>query len=57
MTYPRPEYNAAATAGAGFGLLFVATGSLVAPAAAHGIYNLVALVYLRRRSNRQDVFV
>ena len=47
----------AGTVGAGFGLLFVATGSLVAPAAAHGIYNLVALMYLRRRSTRQDVFV
>ena len=44
----------AATVGAGFGLLFVLTGSLAAPAAAHGIYNLVALVYLRRRSHRQD---
>ena len=44
----------AASVGAGFGLLFVLTGSLAAPAAAHGIYNLVALVYLRRRSNRQD---
>ncbi|HJQ85124.1 MAG TPA: CPBP family intramembrane glutamic endopeptidase [Candidatus Binatia bacterium] len=40
----------AGTVGAGLGLLFVATGSLAAPAAAHGVYNLVALVYLRRRS-------
>jgi membrane protease YdiL (CAAX protease family) len=44
----------AATAGAGFGLLFLATGSLAAPAAAHATYNLLALVYLRRRSNRVD---
>jgi len=44
----------AASVGAGLGVLFVATGSLVAPAAAHGVYNLLALVYLRRRSNRQD---
>ena len=44
----------AAGVGAGLGVLFVATGSLVAPAAAHGVYNLLALVYLRRRSNRQE---
>jgi len=44
----------AAGVGAGLGVLFVATGSLLAPAAAHGVYNLLALVYLRRRSNRQD---
>jgi len=44
----------AAAVGAGFGALFVATGSLVAPAAAHGVYNLLALVYLRRRSTRQE---
>ena len=43
----------AAGVGAGLGVLFVATGSLLAPAAAHGVYNLLALVYLRRRSNRQ----
>jgi len=41
----------AATVGAGLGALFAVTGSLAAPAAAHGIYNLLALVYLRRRSN------
>ena len=41
----------AATAGAGLGALFVLTGSLAAPVAAHGVYNLLALVYLRRRSN------
>src|SRR5947209_2408249 len=41
----------AATAGAGLGALFVLTGSLAAPIAAHGIYNLLALIYLRRRSN------
>src|SRR6266403_577978 len=41
----------AATVGAGLGALFVLTGSLAAPVAAHGIYNLLALVYLRRRSN------
>jgi len=40
----------ATAAGAGFGVLFAVTGSLAAPAAAHGIYNLLALVYLRRRS-------
>jgi hypothetical protein len=44
----------AATVGGGLGLLFMATGSLVAPAAAHGVYNLVALVYLHRRSSRQE---
>lgn len=41
----------AGTVGAGLGALFIATGSLAAPAAAHGVYNLLALVYLRRRSN------
>jgi membrane protease YdiL (CAAX protease family) len=41
----------AGTVGAGLGALYVATGSLAAPAAAHGVYNLLALVYLRRRSN------
>lgn len=40
--------------GAGLGALFAATGSLVAPIAAHGTYNLVALAYLRRRSSRQE---
>ena len=44
----------AAAVGAGLGALFVATGSLVAPAAAHGVYNLLALTYLRRRSARQE---
>ena len=44
----------AATVGAGFGVLFLATRSLVAPAAAHAVYNLLALVYLRRRSHRQE---
>lgn len=39
----------AATAGAGLGMLFVTTGSLIAPVAAHATYNLVALAYLRRR--------
>ena len=41
----------AGTVGAGLGALYIATGSLAAPAAAHGVYNLLALVYLRRRSN------
>jgi len=41
----------AGAAGAGFGLLFAVTGSLAAPAAAHAVYNLLALVYLRRRSH------
>jgi len=31
----------------------LATGSLVAPAIAHGTYNLIALGYLRRRSGRE----
>jgi membrane protease YdiL (CAAX protease family) len=44
----------ATAVGAGLGGLFVVTGSLAAPAAAHGIYNLVALVYLRRRSGRME---
>ena len=39
--------------GASFGALYVATGSLVAPAAAHAAYNLIALTYLRQRSARQ----
>jgi membrane protease YdiL (CAAX protease family) len=42
----------AATAGAGLGVLFAATGNLLAPIAAHGTYNLVALLYLRRRAAR-----
>ncbi len=40
----------ATAAGAGFGAHYSATGSLVAPAAAHGIYNLLAFAYLRQRS-------
>lgn len=43
----------ATAAGAGFGALYLATGSLVAPALAHGTYNLIALGYLRRRSGRE----
>jgi membrane protease YdiL (CAAX protease family) len=43
----------ATVAGAGFGLLYLATGSLIAPALAHGTYNLIALGYLRRRSGRE----
>jgi uncharacterized protein len=43
----------ATAAGAGFGMLYLATGSLVAPALAHGTYNLIALGYLRRRSGRE----
>lgn len=42
----------ASVAGAGLGALYAVSGTLVAPAAAHGLYNLVALTYLRRRSNR-----
>jgi hypothetical protein len=42
----------ATAAGAGLGGLYLATGSLVAPAVAHGTYNLVALAYLRQRSAR-----
>jgi len=44
----------AAGVGAGLGALFALTGSLAAPAAAHGVYNLLALVYLRRRSNPRE---
>jgi len=44
----------ATAVGAGLGVLFVATGGLAAPAVAHGVYNLVALTYLRRRSVRQE---
>jgi membrane protease YdiL (CAAX protease family) len=43
----------ATAAGAGFGVLYLATGSLIAPALAHGTYNLIALGYLRRRSGRE----
>ncbi len=43
----------ATAAGAGFGILYLATGSLVVPALAHGTYNLIALGYLRRRSGRE----
>jgi membrane protease YdiL (CAAX protease family) len=43
----------ASAAGAAFGGLYLATGSLVAPALAHGTYNLIALGYLRRRSGRE----
>lgn len=42
----------ASIAGAGLGALCMATGGLLAPTVAHGTYNLVALTYLRRRSNR-----
>lgn len=42
----------AATAGVGLGVLFVTTGSLLAPVAAHATYNLIALGYLRRRAAR-----
>lgn len=42
----------ATTAGIGLGILFVTTGSLLAPVAAHATYNLVALSYLRRRATR-----
>jgi len=44
----------AATVGAGLGVLFLASGSLLAPIVAHGTYNLVALAYLRRRSHRPE---
>jgi membrane protease YdiL (CAAX protease family) len=42
----------ASVAGAGLGMLYLATGSLLAPAVAHGTYNLLALTYLKRRSSR-----
>jgi membrane protease YdiL (CAAX protease family) len=38
-------------------VLYLATGSLLAPVAAHGTYNLVALSYLRRRSNPPEEFL
>ena len=44
----------ATVVGAGLGALAIATGGLVAPIAAHGTYNLLALTYLRRRSTRPD---
>lgn len=44
----------AAAAGAAFGVLYLTTGSLVAPAIAHGTYNLLALTYLRQRSARSS---
>jgi membrane protease YdiL (CAAX protease family) len=47
----------AGTVGAGLGVLYLATGSLLAPVAAHGTYNLVALSYLRRRSNPPEEFL
>lgn len=43
----------ATAAGMGLGALYLTTGSLVAPALAHGTYNLIALGYLRRRSGRE----
>ena len=42
----------ATIAGGALGGLAIATGGLVAPIAAHGTYNLLALTYLRRRSAR-----
>lgn len=45
----------AALVGAGLGALFLATGSLAAPIAAHGVYNFVALAYLRRRAAREEL--
>ena len=44
----------ATVVGAGLGALAIATGGLIAPIAAHGTYNLLALTYLRRRSTRPD---
>ena len=44
----------ATVVGAGLGALAIASGGLVAPIAAHGTYNLLALAYLRRRSVRPD---
>src|SRR5207244_1562091 len=44
----------ATVVGAGLGALAITTGGLVAPIAAHGTYNLLALTYLRRRSTRPD---
>lgn len=45
----------AGAVGVGLGLLFTTTGSLAAPIAAHGVYNLVALAYLRRRSTHREL--
>jgi membrane protease YdiL (CAAX protease family) len=42
----------AALVGAGLGALALATGSLVTPIAAHAIYNLGALLLLRRSATR-----
>lgn len=42
----------AGLAGAALGTLYIASGSLAAPVAAHAVYNLVALSYLRRRFAR-----
>jgi len=44
----------ATVVGAGLGALAIGSGGLVAPIAAHGTYNLLALAYLRRRSARPD---
>jgi len=44
----------ATVVGAGLGALAITSGGLVAPIAAHGTYNLLALTYLRRRSVRPD---
>lgn len=46
----------ASLAGLGLGTLFSSTGSLVAPAAAHATYNLLALVYLRLRATRPEEY-
>ena len=45
-----PTYAVAAGAiGVYFGWLWIATGNLLVPAVAHGLYDFVALVYLLRR--------
>jgi len=44
----------ATAAGMGLGALAIGSGGLVAPIAAHGTYNLLALAYLRRRSARPE---
>ncbi len=50
-----PTYAAIATfAGAYFGLLFLLTGNLLTPLVAHALYDFLALVYLIRRTDRDE---
>jgi membrane protease YdiL (CAAX protease family) len=55
MHFVTPTYAMLATAiGAYLGWLFLAFDNLVVPMAVHGIYDFVALVYLRRTGGRED---